>query len=623
MDAAVLELLKNPDFFKTLAAADTFAKIVANIVDQPTEPRFRRIRLANAAFRDRLWSVVGGPALLHAAGFREVDGGESIELPSNADDLGALATLVQEAIEEVHRKALLQITVREFVTRGQPFTATLSIPAAVTDGLQLKELVHRQSGLDLHLMKLVHRGEVLDNHKPLSKQLHPDATGAVRILMTKWANLQDQEVALKADNTSARFDRIIKAIEEVATAETGPQFELTDQNGRMVPLPRDQHRALVTAMALHGKGTAFLKEGDPVLALKCLREAESRFSRCPKDFLKVVDNYATIHLDICWILILLGDPAAANDAAGPLKLAEEFLGSGPGPAWGTRRLPGASTRVYVDVGVQYLRLHIAQAVFAHLSGQKGIAVLKIEQATRDLEQLLPKDEDVSELMAMGYSHREAIIALRATGQSINAAVDFIFEQRAAWRRREKQAAQTRRDAREARKLGLTHSGHAVDLRVLRQLEDFGFPRLLVAEALRRSDNRADAALDLLTQRREELEVAVLAQERDPQAKRARTAPDPGAHQPPEPADGTEGSAAGATAADAEHRCSDEQEGNAELDLEALDADAEATARQAQLEADIAAELLGASWLQDDGEDIDVALSTEQEVLAQWRALLGC
>lgn len=117
-----------------------------------------------------------------------------------------------------------------------------------------------------------------------------------------------------------------------------------DQNGRMVPLPRDQHRALVTAaagrasffltglfnrardfvvwgrkigiyfgtpfylhsasfqsefffnfetlrnccvqvppfpradllrgMALHGKGTAFLKEGDPVLALKCLLEAE-------------------------------------------------------------------------------------------------------------------------------------------------------------------------------------------------------------------------------------------------------------------------------------------------------------------------------------------------------------
>ena len=103
--------------------------------------------------------------------------------------------------------------------------------------------------------------------------------------------------------------------------------------------------------------------------------------------MQVMDNYGFIHLDIVWIYVLLADPSFLDHAALHLRLAEEFLRRSHGH--GLEKLK-QGVEQHVDVGVLYLRLHIAQAVLAHLTGKRGEAVLKIEQAMRELSQLKVK-----------------------------------------------------------------------------------------------------------------------------------------------------------------------------------------------------------------------------------------
>lgn len=77
----------------------TLLKILQNIKNSPTEAKFRRLKLSNAALKSKVFDVLGAQDFLIAAGF--VEAGEFLELAdgeeANAVIIEALAVLQKQA----------------------------------------------------------------------------------------------------------------------------------------------------------------------------------------------------------------------------------------------------------------------------------------------------------------------------------------------------------------------------------------------------------------------------------------------------------------------------------------------------------------------------------------------
>uniref|UniRef100_A0A7R9VJY6 UBA domain-containing protein n=1 Tax=Chlamydomonas euryale TaxID=1486919 RepID=A0A7R9VJY6_9CHLO len=73
------------------AALSTLLKYIGNVVANPSEDKFRTIKMTNAAFQARVASVDGSVEVLKLAGFEEGPGGETLVMP--AADAAAVETL--------------------------------------------------------------------------------------------------------------------------------------------------------------------------------------------------------------------------------------------------------------------------------------------------------------------------------------------------------------------------------------------------------------------------------------------------------------------------------------------------------------------------------------------------
>lgn len=101
---------------------ETLAKYIENIVSQPDEPKFRKIRLSNRIFCDRVRCVEGGYEFLVGAGFREqtidddqflVHSGANVdELPELLDALRTAETIALELDRNI--QVLLPSQARKF-----------------------------------------------------------------------------------------------------------------------------------------------------------------------------------------------------------------------------------------------------------------------------------------------------------------------------------------------------------------------------------------------------------------------------------------------------------------------------------------------------------------------------
>ncbi|VDM26811.1 unnamed protein product [Toxocara canis] len=86
---------------KRKVATETLQKYIQNIIENPDQPKFRRIRLANKAFQERVLAAKGGREFLEACGFEErmepfSEGAELEEfLVINDDKAEDVASLVQ------------------------------------------------------------------------------------------------------------------------------------------------------------------------------------------------------------------------------------------------------------------------------------------------------------------------------------------------------------------------------------------------------------------------------------------------------------------------------------------------------------------------------------------------
>jgi len=100
---AVEELIKS-DKESFIAAASILIKFATNVLNQPAEPKFRKIRLGNKQVMEKLLPVSGGMECLFAMGFEESEDRDFLCLPQTCD-LSVIRDICSE-IEREHDRVL-------------------------------------------------------------------------------------------------------------------------------------------------------------------------------------------------------------------------------------------------------------------------------------------------------------------------------------------------------------------------------------------------------------------------------------------------------------------------------------------------------------------------------------
>lgn len=77
-------------------AFQTLLIYVGNVARNPNEEKFRKIRLSNPLFLDRVGSLIGGIEFLELCGFETTEGGEFLYLPHNKVDMATLNSAASE-----------------------------------------------------------------------------------------------------------------------------------------------------------------------------------------------------------------------------------------------------------------------------------------------------------------------------------------------------------------------------------------------------------------------------------------------------------------------------------------------------------------------------------------------
>ncbi|XP_062109190.1 vicilin-like seed storage protein At2g18540 [Humulus lupulus] len=84
------------DDAKVKKAFQTLLTYLGNVVKSPDEEKFRKIRLSNQSFQERVGAVKGGIEFLELCGFEKIEGGEFLFLPRDKVDFPVLRSAGSE-----------------------------------------------------------------------------------------------------------------------------------------------------------------------------------------------------------------------------------------------------------------------------------------------------------------------------------------------------------------------------------------------------------------------------------------------------------------------------------------------------------------------------------------------
>ncbi|GKE79492.1 UBX domain-containing protein 4, partial [Tanacetum coccineum] len=84
------------DEFKVKRAFETLLIYVRNVARDPDEDRFRKIRLSNPAFKERVGIFKQGIKFLELCGFERVDGGKYLFLPRDKFEMAVFRSAGNE-----------------------------------------------------------------------------------------------------------------------------------------------------------------------------------------------------------------------------------------------------------------------------------------------------------------------------------------------------------------------------------------------------------------------------------------------------------------------------------------------------------------------------------------------
>lgn len=101
-DVAMATMLDQP-LEKWRAAVTTILKILVNVLQDPFQDKYRRVRLQNPTFQAKVSAVVGALDLLHAAGFGYVSEGDEtfLALPSPAPEVPLQTRVIYQRLRQI------------------------------------------------------------------------------------------------------------------------------------------------------------------------------------------------------------------------------------------------------------------------------------------------------------------------------------------------------------------------------------------------------------------------------------------------------------------------------------------------------------------------------------------
>ncbi|KAF5207762.1 Nedd8 ultimate buster [Thalictrum thalictroides] len=373
----------------------------------------------------------------------------------------------------------------------------------------LRDEIAKRANFESNSINLICAGKVLKNGENNQKLSEFGIKNNAKILATK-VSTTDQGDSLKKqfmdeDERSRLLDRIRAAAEALTKRhadgslplpEEDYNIELEDQSGQKVHMGSEtERRGAMMGLMLHANAKNLIRKQMYKEALDVLAMGEEAFSLCDTKFLEMIDNVPLLQIDTVWCYFMLHDIKWLSMAGVRLAKARE----------GIERCHGKDLiRVRVLQGgchpelALYMRLELLEGVVAYHSEQYDNCKKALTSAQAKYHQLQVPDEALSLLMGMGYGENEAKRALRMNKQDVERAVAFIIEEREKKEQRRKEDVQRQKEIIEQKRYGMTPLKKAVNLQILDQIVSIGFERSLAAEALRRSENDPQRALDDLT-----------------------------------------------------------------------------------------------------------------------------
>uniref|UniRef100_A0A3P8WVY4 Negative regulator of ubiquitin like proteins 1 n=1 Tax=Cynoglossus semilaevis TaxID=244447 RepID=A0A3P8WVY4_CYNSE len=336
----------------------------------------------------------------------------------------------------------------------------------------------------LKYIKLILNGKTLCPVRRLDEQGVKNHS-KVMVLKVSDAELKQQmseeEQKKKEQNTSLQRTQkgfqILSQRDGSEDLDNTPFLEIADQRGNPLKIPANERKALILAMGLHEKGRSLMKKKQYDDALCHLLQADQQFSMCDSALLRSVDNFAVLQLDIVWCYRALEALSCLDDGRSRLQRAEEcFL-----QCYGEQRerllmIQGNTGREEV----LFLRLHLLQSLLAYIEGNDAQARQQMSKVDSLYARLSLDSEKMAQLMALGFSEREARLGLRACGGDLQEAAIHISSRRE--REELKQREQQKRMTRMAN---------------IAALMELGFSRRDAARALHHANGDVNKACEIL------------------------------------------------------------------------------------------------------------------------------
>lgn len=363
-------------------------------------------------------------------------------------------------------------------------------------GRELIAIVAKQCNTNSAEMRCLLQGKYLKEELSLKDQKLGNNS---RLLIMKGASQEKKvEMQHKAEKEEST-QRIIKAAEKVASRTDGDDghtyFEVENQFGAQMNLDPEDRKNIIKGMTLHEKGKKKVEKDDIDTGIKFFLEADSAFQAI-KDptLINSIDNYALLCLDINWAYLRKNNSKEIVQNSWRLDKAHTILKKAYGE--NNERLVQLKGGCCPEL-VNYVRLFLLQAITAYNNGDLNKAKYFVGISEEKLQQMTISEEDVLDLMQMGFTMQEARIGLRAVNKNKNDATVWILSRREKIEQKKKEEREKRRRERRQKKFGKTAKGNYIDIQLLDGLMTLGFSEEIVAEALKQSENQQEQALNLL------------------------------------------------------------------------------------------------------------------------------
>ncbi|KAM3849512.1 NEDD8 ultimate buster 1-like [Diretmus argenteus] len=336
----------------------------------------------------------------------------------------------------------------------------------------------------LKCIKLILNGKTLSAAQRLDQQGVKNHSKMMVLRVSDAERKQQISEEEKKKNQNESIQRTQKGFQILSERDgtedpgTTPFLEIADQKGNPLKIPHSEKKALILAMGFHEKGRSLMKRKQYDNALCHLLQADDQFGQCGSTLLSSVDNYAVLQLDIVWCYRALEALSCLDDGKMRLQRAEDcFLQCYGEQQQRLMMIKGNTGREEV----LFLRLYLLQSLLSYIEGNDAQARRQLDKVEALYSRLCLDSEKMAQLMALGFSDREARLSLRACQGDVEGAAIHITN-----RRQEREELKQREREKRRRRMQSVST-----------LSELGFSRRDAARALHQADGDVDKAYGIL------------------------------------------------------------------------------------------------------------------------------